>query len=284
MKRIVLIGSLLALAGVAQAGELSEKEARARALAFLTRGPRPLRPQLGATGLAQARVQVDRELSRPAERGTCSEVLMPPEGPLAYCVRVNPRGEVVAYTADDRHMVVATRDAGGERRPAAERQAEIRKRVRFDARALRQRAKELLARVIPHYAERRFRVRYAELDRESRIVEWRLGLEERAPKGVLAVYPNRISLALNPESGEVVRFRRTAVDEVLRRAPPVDGARARELATRQGRVERCELLLMVRKNEPVPVWLVVTRRGGRSSVAFFSATTGEPVEPRETLD
>ncbi len=115
-------------------------------------------------------------------------------------------GFVTYYSSFKPLLYVYGKDSAGKARSADDRAAEIARRARFTLEDDVKRAQDFLARHYPDYARRRF-----ELTAKARVDEDALVMDdlvfiERPVDGVVACWPNRIDISLNPENGAVVTW------------------------------------------------------------------------------
>jgi len=126
-------------------------------------------------------------------------------GELTACVD-SSNGDVKFYSRFKPLLYVFTKDADGKDRSAEDRAAEIEKRARFTLDEDVKRAQDLLA---AHYAggtERVFEVTSKERIDQGALVMDDLVFTEKPREGVLACWPNRIDISMNPENGTLVTY------------------------------------------------------------------------------
>lgn len=216
--------ALLALASGAGAQEeprlLEAREAKERATAFLTVGARAPRPDLRKAETDT----LDAVEVQDATHGPAYDLLLRRgDGVLRLLVRVDrTQGRVTYFSQPERDCIVLRYREDRTPRTADELAEEVASRVLFDRAALRRKAQEFLAHVVPETAggARRFEVVREAEEREGLLVDAFM-LVETPGSGVLACYENLVQMDLNPESGEVVSFRRTDLRHDVRQAPRI---------------------------------------------------------------
>mgnify|MGYP001180488599 CR=1 FL=1 len=258
--------------------------AREVAWAFLSSGRGAPRPSLDREQFLAAEAY-PRDLRFPPHRGPLVELCWPPSeyGRPRLVVAVSRAERVVSYTDFEQGFVVARWNADGSPRSEEEVQEEIARRSRYDAQQLEERALRFLRHAYRDFGKRRFRRYRSEVWRSNPIVH-QLAWEEEPAEGVLAVYPNRILVGMNPETGQVVTYLATDVEDALRRAPPIAADRAGDLALGQhpgATLETQRLMLILKGGQARPVWLVQLG-GERPLIVLVDAQSGAVVDPEES--
>lgn len=251
----------------AEAEAPSIERARAAAWCFLTQGPGAPRPDVTWAQVQSGKTRVDIGHVRTG-------------GPERYLhvddhyMHVAADGTVVYY--DDMRQCV---DMVGLRpdktlRTEEEIEAEVTERTRFDEEACRARATAFLRSRYPDYEQRKFE----EYSCSRRELMWDFVWSEVEPPGVLKIYRNRLQVWVNAETGEVRLYAVTNYRRVVRTAPPVTEAMARELGEKDGRPILDVYLLVDFQGErgPFPMWRVRFERnrdaGSCLDVDAFDAT------------
>jgi hypothetical protein len=115
-------------------------------------------------------------------------------------------GEVVFFSRFKPLLFVTVNDAKGAPRAAADRKAEITRRALYTLDEDAKRAKTFLEEHYPGFKGRKFELTAKErIDRDALVMD-ELFYVERPAEGIAACWPNRIQLAINPETGSVVTY------------------------------------------------------------------------------
>lgn len=260
------------------------EQAREAAWRFLAEGRGAPRPALDRERFLAAEAY-PRDLRFPPHRGPLLELCWPPSehGRPRLVVGVARSGQVVSFTDFEQGFVVARWNPDGSTRSEEEVRAEIERRSRFGPEQLEERALRFLRHAYRDFSRRRFRRYRSEVWRQNPIVH-QLAWEEEPAEGVLAVYPNRILVGMNPETGQVVTYLATDVPDALRERPPVPAERAGELALRENQgasVDSQRLMLILKRGQARPVW-VVQLGGERPTLVLVDAQSGELTDPEES--
>lgn len=260
--RMGLVGALCLLAASgasAQERDLDAKAAKARAIAFLTEGPDAPRPDLRPAELERLEAI---EVRARGGRGASWDVTLRPGGRLAVMVSMDRRGEVFYFLQPEREAVVAFHDDARRRRPQAEIDDEIDARSVLDQATTARRARAFLGHLVPGAAggRRRFEQVSHRTRRDGLLVD-QLTFVEVAGDGVLACFPNLVTIDVNPESGDVVAGRWTAFTHEVREAPPVAAAAAlkaaRDLLETKAEPLKAPRLVVLRDEAgPAVLWVV----------------------------
>lgn len=281
---LAALAPLPALAQPADPAPIASARGRDVAWRFLAQGAGAPRPALTLRSF-QAAEAYPRDLAFPPHRGPLLELCWPPSehGRPRLVVGVARSGRVVSYTAFDQGFMVARQAPDGSPRPRGEIEEEIAARTRFQPAELEQRALRFLRHAYRDWDARRFRIYRSEAWSTNPIVH-QLAWEEEPGDGVLAVYPNRVLVGLNPETGEVVSYLATDVEDTVRAPPPISGARAEELARAEepgAPVEERRLLLLLKQGKARAVWLVELG-GERPRAVIVDAQSGALLDPEES--
>lgn len=260
------------------------EQAREVAWKFLAEGAGAPRPALGRREFASAEAY-PRDIPFPPHRGPLLELCWPAsgDGPGKLTVGVSRAGRVVSYNAFDQGFRIDAWNPDGTPRSQEEMDEERADRTNFTPEQLEERALRFLRHAYRDFDERRF-VRYRSHARRWSPILHSFGWQEQAPDGVLAVYPNLIQVDMNPETGEVVMYLATDVEEVVLEPPPIAGPRAEELALAEhpgAPVEQRLLSLILKQGVARTVW-VLELGGERPALVLVDAVTGELLDPHES--
>lgn len=242
-----------------------EAQGREACLRFLTKGEYAPRPTL--TTLEEAQAHPGH--GHPAQ-GELTELVG-----RAFTVAYDEHHAVVSYNAFDKAMRLEDSQLFNEPERA---RAEVARRTRFSERELQRRAKAFYASRIPGRERRLFERSDATLLCTFNPIWYQVTFSELATDGALAVYPNTITVGLNPETGEVVFYRATHVRARWTEATPVDAdaayAAARALDPALSWGEPVRSLAYVR-DAVRPVWQVAGDDGKRIVILQVDAVSAE---------
>ncbi|MEZ6187092.1 MAG: hypothetical protein R3F62_19040 [Planctomycetota bacterium] len=254
--------ALVALCAVAQ-GQDGEA-GRAACLRFLTQGEYAPRPELKT---------LDGLEAHPGSGHPAQGELVELCG-NGFTVAYDAQQAIVSYNAFDRAFRLPDSSLFNEPERAL---AEIRKRTRFSDAELARRAKAFFLSRIPDRERRLFKRTDSALLSNFNPIWYEVSYVEIPTDGALAVYPNTITVGLNPETGEVVFYRATHVRARWTEATPVDAdaayAAARALAPELTWKEPQRRLAFV-EGEVRPRWVVAGDDGKQIVVADVDAVGG----------
>lgn len=260
-------------------------KAREVAWKFLAEGEGAPRPGLGKLAFASAE-GYPFESPLPSHRGPLLELCWPAsdEGKGQLTVGVSRAGRVLSYNAFDQAFRIERWNPDYSARDPEEIAEELAQRTKFTPEQLEERALRFLRHAVRDFTKRRF-VRYRSQARTDNPILHSFAWQEEAPDGVLAVYPNRVSVDMNPETGEVAMFLATDVEEVVKDPPPITGPRAEELAQAKHAgapvVAERFLSLILKQGQARPVW-AIQLGGERPAVVLVDANTGELLDLNES--